>query len=86
MAIPCCGRACQVDLAAARRRWLLNDARWALSLTARAALAVSLLSIAALVGISGYIENYHNAKRRHSAAGNQSPINFELANAGRLAA
>lgn len=36
--------------------------------------------------ISRYIENYYNAKRRHSAAGNQSPINFELANAGRLAA
>lgn len=36
--------------------------------------------------ISGYIENYYNAKRRHSAAGNQSPINFELANSGRLAA
>lgn len=36
--------------------------------------------------ISDYIENYYNAKRRHSAAGNQSPINFELANSGRLAA
>lgn len=36
--------------------------------------------------ISDYIENYYNAKRRHSAAGNQSPINFELANFGRLAA
>jgi transposase InsO family protein len=36
--------------------------------------------------ISNYIENYYNAKRRHSAAGNQSPINFELANSGRLAA
>ena len=36
--------------------------------------------------ISDYIENYYNAKRRHSAAGNQSPINFELANAGELAA
>jgi len=36
--------------------------------------------------ISGYIENYYNAKRRHSAAGNQSPINFELAKAGQLAA
>jgi transposase InsO family protein len=36
--------------------------------------------------ISRYIENYYNAKRRHSAAGNQSPINFELANAGQLAA
>ncbi len=36
--------------------------------------------------ISDYIENYYNAKRRHSAAGNQSPINFELATAGQLAA
>ena len=36
--------------------------------------------------ISNYIENYYNAKRRHSAAGNQSPINFELANSGQLAA
>ena len=36
--------------------------------------------------ISDYIDNYYNAKRRHSAAGNQSPINFELANAGQLAA
>ena len=36
--------------------------------------------------ISDYIENYYNARRRHSAAGNQSPINFELANSGRLAA
>jgi transposase InsO family protein len=36
--------------------------------------------------ISAYIENYYNAKRRHSAAGNQSPINFELANSGQLAA
>lgn len=36
--------------------------------------------------ISNYIENYYNAKRRHSAVGNQSPINFELANSGRLAA
>jgi putative transposase len=36
--------------------------------------------------ISDYIENYYNAKRRHSAAGNQSPINFELANSGQLAA
>ena len=35
--------------------------------------------------VSDYIENY-NAKRRHSAAGNQSPTNFELANSGRLAA
>ena len=35
--------------------------------------------------ISDYIENYYNAKRRHSAAGNQSHINFELANFGRLA-
>jgi putative transposase len=36
--------------------------------------------------ISDYIENYYNAKRRHSAAGNQSPINFELAHAAQLAA
>jgi putative transposase len=36
--------------------------------------------------VSDYIENYYNAKRRHSAAGNQSPINFELANSGQLAA
>ena len=36
--------------------------------------------------MSDYIENYYNAKRRHSAAGNQSPINFELANSRRLAA
>ena len=36
--------------------------------------------------ISDYIENYYNAKRRHSAAGNQSPINFELANSAQLAA
>ncbi len=36
--------------------------------------------------ISDYIENYYNPKRRHSAAGNQSPINFELANSGQLAA
>lgn len=36
--------------------------------------------------ISEYIENYYNAKRRHSAAGNQSPINFELAHTTRLAA
>ena len=36
--------------------------------------------------ISDYIENYYNAKRRHSAADNQSPINFELANAPRIAA
>ena len=36
--------------------------------------------------ISDYIENYYNARRRHSTAGNQSPINFELANSGRLAA
>jgi putative transposase len=36
--------------------------------------------------INNYIENYYNAKRRHSAAGNQSPINFELANSGQLAA
>ncbi len=36
--------------------------------------------------ISDYIENYYNAKRRHSAADNQSPINFELAHSARLAA
>jgi putative transposase len=36
--------------------------------------------------ISDYIENYYNAKRRHSAAGNLSPINFELAHSRRLAA
>ena len=36
--------------------------------------------------ISDYIENYYNAKRRHSAVGNVSPIDFELANATRIAA
>jgi transposase InsO family protein len=36
--------------------------------------------------ISDYIENYYNAKRRHSAADNLSPINFELAHAAQLAA
>lgn len=36
--------------------------------------------------LSDYIDNYYNAKRRHSAAGNQSPINFELAHAAQLAA
>ena len=36
--------------------------------------------------ISDYIENYYNAKRLHSAVGNVSPINFELANAPRIAA
>jgi transposase InsO family protein len=36
--------------------------------------------------ISHYIENYYNAKRRHSSAGNQSPINFELAYSAQLAA
>jgi len=36
--------------------------------------------------ISDYIENYYNAKRRHSAAGNLSPINFELAHSRQLAA
>jgi transposase InsO family protein len=36
--------------------------------------------------ISDYIENYYNPKRRHSAVGNQSPINFELARAAQLAA
>jgi putative transposase len=36
--------------------------------------------------ISDYIENYYNAKRRHSAAQNLSPIDFELANSRELAA
>lgn len=36
--------------------------------------------------ISDYIENYYNPKRRHSAAGNLSPINYELAHVGQLAA
>lgn len=36
--------------------------------------------------ISDYIENYYNAKRRHSAAKNQSPINFELVQAAEIAA
>ena len=36
--------------------------------------------------ISDFIENFYNAKRLHSAVGNVSPINFELANSGRLAA
>jgi putative transposase len=36
--------------------------------------------------LSDYIDNYYNPKRRHSAAGNLSPINFELAHAGQLAA
>ena len=36
--------------------------------------------------ISDYIENYYNPKRRHSAVGNVSPINFELANRPRIAA
>ena len=36
--------------------------------------------------ISGYIENYFNAKRRHSAAENMSPNNFELAQTHQLAA
>lgn len=36
--------------------------------------------------ISHYIENYYNAKRRHSAAANQSPVNFELAYFAQLAA
>jgi hypothetical protein len=35
--------------------------------------------------ISDYIENHYNAKRRPSAAGNQSPINFG-SNSGRLVA
>jgi putative transposase len=43
-------------------------------------------AIRSVRAISNYIENYYDAKRRHSAAGNQSPINFELANSGRLAA
>jgi putative transposase len=36
--------------------------------------------------ISDYIENYYNPKRRHSSAGNQSPVNFELAQEYQLAA
>ncbi|HEX5100664.1 MAG TPA: IS3 family transposase, partial [Polyangiaceae bacterium] len=36
--------------------------------------------------ISDYIENHYNPKRRHSAVGNVSPVNFELANAPRIAA
>ncbi len=36
--------------------------------------------------ISHFIENFYNAKRLHSAVGNVSPINFELANSGQLAA
>jgi putative transposase len=36
--------------------------------------------------MSDYIENYYNAKRRHSAVGNVSPINFALANTPRIAA
>jgi transposase InsO family protein len=36
--------------------------------------------------ISDYIENYYNPKRRHSAVGNVSPINFELVNTPRIAA
>jgi putative transposase len=36
--------------------------------------------------VAHYIENYYNAKRRHSAAGNRSPIKFELAHSARLAA
>ena len=36
--------------------------------------------------ISDYIENYYNPKRRHSAVGNVSPINFELVNATRIEA
>jgi putative transposase len=40
----------------------------------------------AYYAIADYIENYYNPKRRHSAAGNQSPINFELAYAAQLAA
>ena len=36
--------------------------------------------------ISDYIDNYYNSKRRHSAVGNVSPINFELANATLIAA
>jgi len=36
--------------------------------------------------ISDYIENYYNPERRHSAAGNLSPINFELALENQIAA
>jgi transposase InsO family protein len=36
--------------------------------------------------ISDYIENYYNPKRRHSAVGNVSPINFELASTTQIAA
>jgi transposase InsO family protein len=36
--------------------------------------------------ISQYIDHYYNPKRRHSAAGNLSPINFELAHSVQLAA
>jgi transposase InsO family protein len=36
--------------------------------------------------ISDYIENYYNPKRRHSAAENLSPINFELAHSAQVAA
>jgi transposase InsO family protein len=36
--------------------------------------------------ISQYIENYYNAKRRHSAAGNLTPIDFELDRAQPVAA
>jgi hypothetical protein len=43
-------------------------------------------SEAAYDAISDYIDNYYNPKRRHSAAENLSPINFELAHAGQLAA
>lgn len=35
---------------------------------------------------SDYIENYYTAKRRHSAAGKLSPVNFERAHVGQLAA
>jgi len=36
--------------------------------------------------ITDNIENYYNPKRRHSAAGNLSPINYERAHVGQLAA
>ena len=36
--------------------------------------------------ISRYIDHYYNPKRRHSAAGFLSPINFELAHSAQLAA
>jgi putative transposase len=36
--------------------------------------------------ISDYIENYYNPERRHSAADNLSPVNFELTHRHQLAA